>query len=70
MLCSNQPALIYVAHVAGWEPHSLHDLGHVFLGWICTTQILHNLSQSAGEELDDLDQDHDLCVQGVKRLLL
>ena len=21
-----------IAHVAGWEPYNLHDLGHVFLG--------------------------------------
>ena len=35
-----------LAHVAGWEPYNnLHDLGQCFLGWICTVQILHNISQ-------------------------
>ena len=34
---------LYVAHVAAWEPCNLHDLG-LFLGGICTAQILHNSS--------------------------
>ena len=33
-----------LAHVTGWELYDLHDLGHVVLGWICTVQILHNIS--------------------------
>ena len=28
-----------LAHDAGWESCSLHDRGHVFLGWICSTSI-------------------------------
>ena len=41
---------IYPAHVS-------------FLGLICARQILHNLSQSAGEEPDGLGRDmsHDVC---------
>ena len=27
-----------LAHVAGWEPHNLHDLGAYFLGWV---SVLH-----------------------------
>ena len=34
-----------------------------FLGWICTVQILHSLLTTAGEELDDLD--NDLSVDGL-----
>ena len=39
-----------LAHVAGWEPYSLHDLGRTyFLGWICINYyvqiILHSLPQ-------------------------
>ena len=33
-----------LAHVAGWARYNLHDLGHEFLTWICTVQILHNVS--------------------------
>ena len=46
-----------LARVAGWDPYNLHHLEHDFLGWICTMQILHNLSQTASEDLDDLDRD-------------
>ena len=35
-----------LARVAGWEPYNLHDLADDFwIGWICTLQILHSLSQ-------------------------
>ena len=35
-----------VAHDGTREPYNLHDLGHIFfLGWICTKQTLHNISQ-------------------------
>ena len=33
-----------IAHAAWWEPYNLHDLEHVFLGWICSRQILHSIS--------------------------
>ena len=54
-----------LAHVARWDPHNLHDLAQVLLGWICTTQILLDLYYSdpaqplitAGEELDYVDHD-------------
>ena len=48
----------YLAHVAAWESYILHDLGHVFLGWICTVQIdpAQHLT-TAGWVLDDLDYD-------------
>ena len=39
------PILHDLAHVARWEAYNLHDLAYAFLGWICTIQILHNLSQ-------------------------
>ena len=43
-----------------WDAHNLYDLRSAcFRVWIRTMQILHNLSTTAGEELDDLD--HDLC---------
>ena len=33
------------AHAAGWDRYNLHDLAPTcFLIWICTMQILHNLS--------------------------
>ena len=38
------PDLYNLAHVAGWEPYNLHDLGHVSKGLICTLQILHSVS--------------------------
>ena len=31
------PDLWHLAHAAGWEPYTLHDLGHFFLGWICAS---------------------------------
>ena len=35
-----------LAHVAGWEPYNLHDLGFVFPGLdVCYKQILHGISQ-------------------------
>ena len=34
-----------LAHVAGWEPFSLHGLGHVSWDGSVLTQILHNLSK-------------------------
>ena len=37
--------LLLVAHVAWWEPYSLHDLrGACFLRWTCTIQFLRNMS--------------------------
>ena len=33
-----------LAHVAGWEPHNLHDLGLFSLGLICTIRILRSTS--------------------------
>lgn len=47
-----------IAHVAGWEPYSLHNLAHVL-------QIPHKLllCTTVGEQQDDLyvdDLDHDL----------
>ena len=39
------PGLYALAHVAGWEPYSLHDLrGTYFLDWICIVQIPYNIS--------------------------
>ena len=39
-----------------------------FLGWICTTQILRNLSQRQDERLEDLDDDlSDLSVRAVNK---
>ena len=28
----------------GWKQYNVHDLARYLLGWICTTQILHNIS--------------------------
>ena len=40
------PVLRDLAHAAGWDPFNLRDLTHVyFLGWICTKEILHDVSQ-------------------------
>lgn len=38
--------MIYVPHVAGWEPYSLHDVAKKIFswGWICALQILHSVS--------------------------
>ena len=33
-----------LARAAVWEPCNLRDLGHSFLGWLCTMQILHSIS--------------------------
>ena len=52
-----------LAHVAGWDPYKICMIWHM-LGWICTMQILHNLS-TAGEGLDDLD--HDLSDLSITR---
>ena len=63
------PDLYDLAHVAGWEPCNLHDLGQV--SWvgsvlICTVQILQNLSQRQVRNVDDLDHDlSHLSVRGV-----
>ena len=38
------PGLYDLAHVARWESYALHDVGYVFLGWICTIRTLHNIS--------------------------
>ena len=38
--------LYCLAHVAEWNPSSLHDLAHYLLSWTCTTgiRILHKIS--------------------------
>ena len=47
-----------LAHVAGWDPYSLHDLAHV--SWVGS--VLHRYTYvapsltTAGEELDYIDQ--------------
>ena len=42
-----------IVHVAGWEAYDTHYLSKYlsrtcFLGWTCTMQILHSISQRAG----------------------
>ena len=44
-------------HVAGWDQKNLHDRSHVSWVGSVAAQILHNLSQKAGEELDELHHD-------------
>ena len=49
------------------ELYILHDLGHVFLGWICPIYEAKSWAQpltTAGEELNDLSVD-DLYVDDV-----
>ena len=51
------PTLYYLAHVAWWDPYICMIYSRAcFLGWMCTMQILHNLSQRQ-VELDHLDHD-------------
>ena len=38
------PDLYDLAHDAGWEPYNLHDLKSHSLGWVCTVQVLGNIS--------------------------
>ena len=62
-----------LTHVPGWEPYNLHDLfSACFLGPICTTQILHNISYRQFKSQDDLDylsaddlSVHDLSVHDL-----
>ena len=41
-----------LAHAAGRGPCNLHDLAHIFLGWICTIQTLHSTSERQFTILD------------------
>ena len=50
MICND------LAHVAGWEPYNMHNLGHTyFLGWFCTIHTDYadpaQPLTTAGEEL-------------------
>ena len=47
------PILYDLVHVTGWDAYDLHVAR--FLGWICSMQILQNLSQR--QELGYLDHD-------------
>ena len=54
---SRQTSDMYdLADAAGWEPYDLHDLAHVFRGWVCTVHILHNILYRQIQHLDDLDR--------------
>ena len=62
------PILYDLAHVAGWEPYNLHDLGRVsWVGSVPYTDPAQSLA-TAGEELDYLDDLSDLSVRGVECL--
>ena len=39
------------------EPYNPHHLGRISYGWICTIQILQNVSQRQVYDLDYLDRD-------------
>ena len=46
-MCTRSSFLLWspvIAHVAGWGPYNLHDLGHIFLGWVYVVQSLRNIS--------------------------
>ena len=45
-------------------PIFFYDLAQGFLGWICTVQILRNLSQRQVRNFDDLG--HDLSVRAAR----
>ena len=48
-----------LAHVAGWEPHNLHDLGHVSgVGSVPHTSCTASRNGRLGQDdLDDTDRD-------------
>ena len=59
-----------LAHVAGWEPHTLHDPGHVprvgSVLLIC--RYATPLTTAGGELCSRTTVDHDLSARVVKRL--
>ena len=54
----SSPDLVYLVHVAGWDPYHLHDLAHV-PGLDLYYADPAQPRTTAGQELDDLDLDHD-----------
>ena len=60
--------MAHLGHVAGWELYNnLHDVAHLFLGWICP--IIHRTCTPYRNgtlgSIDDLDHNLDLDLSDL-----